>query len=418
MGTTWKAVVGFVIALLLTGESMGAAPNSEIVYPSFMWSETWNAKFLNELKDGFEKKNPSIKVNAINVPIAAFWDKQYADVTAGAPPDILTLYDPEIRQYIAADLLEPLDPWLNKAGFKPKDFLPSASLAVNQGQTYGVIMQVNPRALFYNEQMLKDAGVPAPSDLNSFYAALKKLRDPAKQQFGFATFSRPGAANLMYIEIMPLIAGFGGGFFRNGKPSVTSPETVAALEFYKKIYDEELIPRGVDTATYRQMFIQGKVAMYATGPFMAGAVAQGNPQLAPNLKAMELPFPGRRSFTLSVFLAIPKRAPNKEAAAQFLMTMLEDPYQKRVVDIIKVLPARLGMVESPFVRENPWFSAIEKAGQTGKSYAPEGVEEYAPEILKIIGQHIESMLFRSVDAKRVAANMQAELEKFVADKRK
>jgi len=417
----WTRVVGTLrwilpLALLLVGTAAGAA--TEIVYPTFMWGETWNAKFLNELKDSVEKKNPAIKVNGINVPIAAFWDKQYADVTAGASPDIATLFDPDIRQYIAAGLLEPLDPWLDKAGYKLKDFLPSASLAVEKGQIYGVLMQVNPRALFYNDRLLREAKIPPPTDLNSFYAALKALRDPAKQQFGFATFSRPGAANLMYIEIMPLVAGFGGGFFKNGKPSVTSPETLAALEFYKKIYEEELIPRGLDTATYRQMFIQEKVAMYASGPFMAGGVAQGNPGFYKNLKAMELPFPGRRSFTLANFMAIPKRAPNKEAAAQFIMTMLEDPMQKRVVEVIKALPARPGMVDQRFLQDNSWFVAFEKAGLTGKSYAPEGVEGFAPEILKIIAQHVENMLFKGVDAKRVANELQAELETFVASKRK
>jgi len=92
--------------------------------------------------------------------------------------------------------------------------------------------------------------------------------------------------------------------------------------------------------------------------------------------------------------------------------------QKRVVEVIKALPARPGMVDQRFLQDNSWFVAFEKAGLTGKSYAPEGVEGFAPEILKIIAQHVENMLFKGVDAKRVANELQAELETFVASKRK
>jgi hypothetical protein len=126
-----KCLAVFVLASLLGASVAGAA--SEIVYPSFMWGETWNALFLNELKEGFQKENPGVTVNGINVPISAFWDKQYTDVTAGNPPDIVTLFDPHIVTFLEAGLLEPLNPYLEKAGFSLKDFVPTAAVRPDIG---------------------------------------------------------------------------------------------------------------------------------------------------------------------------------------------------------------------------------------------------------------------------------------------
>jgi multiple sugar transport system substrate-binding protein len=247
-----------------------------------------------------------------------------------------------------------------------------------------------------------------------FYEALKALRIPEEQQFGYAIFSKPGAADVFYIEMSPITIGMGGGFFRDGKPRVTDPEFVEALAFYKRIYDEGLIPRGVDHSTYRQMFIQGKVAMYASGGFMVGATQGGNEETYAHLRTIELPFHDGRSFTLSSFLGIPKGAPNKEAAARFLMTMLEDHWQQRVVEIIKAYPARRGMVPETFIEENPWFAAFERAALTSGSYAPHGAEQYGPEIMRIIATHMEAMLFTGVSAEDTAEALQQELEEFMA----
>jgi len=66
---------------------------------------------------------------------------QYVDVTAGNSPDILTLFDTDIVSYIGRRLLEPLNPYLEKAGFSLDGFVPTTRLAVKNGQVLGVPMQ-------------------------------------------------------------------------------------------------------------------------------------------------------------------------------------------------------------------------------------------------------------------------------------
>src|SRR5262249_4090760 len=157
-----------------------------------------------------------------------------------------------------------------------------------------------------------------------------------------------------------------------GKPSANAPETLAALRFIKTLYDEQLIPRGMDTPTYRQMFVQGKIGMYATGSFFAGVVSAGDKATFANLGAEPLPFPSGRSMSITAFLAVPKASKNKELAAKLLTRMLKDDVQVAIVTMGKTHPGRVGVIPASFVAENPWFKAFEQAALTAQSYAPEG----------------------------------------------
>jgi multiple sugar transport system substrate-binding protein len=402
-------------ALLLSVATAGA---TELTWPSFQWSEPNNAPVMKELKKSFERENPGVTVKELPVPPAVFWDKQMADTAAGNPPDVLTLYDPEIRQYIEADLLEPLDKYYEQAGIAADQLVPTARLARKDGKIYGVPFQVGARALFYNAKLLDDAGLEPPTNVDELLNAIRVLRKPDKQQFGFITVSKPGNQSVAYIEVNALVVGFGGGFFKNGKPSANAQQTVAALKFLKTLYDEGLIPRGMDTNGYRQLFIQGRIGMYATGPFIAGIVAKDNKDTYANLRAVPLPLPGKTTMAVTVFLGVPKASKNKDLAAKLIMRLLKDDIQKQIVTVGKTFPGRPGFVPPNFVAENPWFKAVEEASLSAKTYAPDGVEQYGAEVVKIVGEHVEAMLFRNVTAEQTGENLQRALEEFTAAKQK
>jgi len=404
-----------VVALSLAAASVLAA---DVLWPSHQWGEPNNAPFMLELKRTFEQENPGVTVKNVTVPQAVFFDKQFADVSSGNPADIVTLYDPDLRAYLEHDVLEPLDPYLTAARISIASFIPTAKLAEKGGKTYAVPFQINARALFYNEKLLRDAGLQPPKTLAEFQAAIKKLRKDDLQQFGFATVSKPGSANFLYIEIMPIVVGFGGGFFKDGKPSANAPETVAALKFIKGLFDEQLIPRGMEPNAYRQMFAQSKVAMYATGGFFAATVDSMNKETYANLRAEPLPLPSDKAMSITVFLGVPKAAKNKELAAKLLMRMLQDDMQRKIVLLGKTLPARLGMVPPDFAKENVWFPAFEQAAKTAKSYAPEGAEQYGPEIYKVVSEHVEGMLFNGVAAETAANNLQKALLDFMSTRQR
>src|SRR5215470_19516910 len=151
-----------ILAVLCWSLTTNAA---EISWPSFMWGEPNNEPVMTLLKQKFEAENPGNTVKSAIVPIAAFWDKQFADIASGNPADVATMYDPDVRTYIEADLLEPLDSYLAAAGIAVDRLVPTERLAQKGGKVYAIPMQINARALFYNEKLLKDAGVAPPKNI-------------------------------------------------------------------------------------------------------------------------------------------------------------------------------------------------------------------------------------------------------------
>ncbi|MER9177569.1 sugar ABC transporter substrate-binding protein [Mesorhizobium sp. M0955] len=411
-GTRLLLAMGYAIALGVCG----AAEAAEVTYPSWQWGESANAALLNKVKEKFEKDNPGDTLRSISVPYDGFFDKQYSEVRAGSPAEIVSLFDPEMASYVKQDLLEPLDQYLAMAGVSPDQLSASHKIAIRNGHVYGVAFQTNPRALLVNGKLLKDAGMAMPTNLDEFLAALKKLRDPAKQQFGFYSLSTSGPAQDAYLQTAPIILGFGGSWFKAGQPTASDPKTIAALRFIKKVYDDGFVPR-VDSRAAQQMFIDGKIASFIVGPFLVGFAAEQNKATYENIEATIPPFPGKQAAAVTVFLGIPKAAKNKDAAGRFIATLLKPEMQRSVVEIIKALPAVKGSIPTGFVDQNPWFRAFVEAGDHAVSYAPEGMEEYGPEIYNLIGPAIEDILFNNADVERAANDLQTELEKFVSGKK-
>ncbi|MHC5234220.1 ABC transporter substrate-binding protein [Brucella sp. LJL56] len=390
---------------------------SDINYPTFQWTEPTYGAFLKELKAEFEKQNPGVTIKDTFIPFASFADQMFIDISSGNPPDVLTAFDPDFKRYIEADLLEPLNDYLDAAGIKLDDFIAPEQLAVKDGKIYGIPFATNPRALFINKTMLDAAGLGIPKNAEEFEKAVKVLRDPKQQKFGLALSAYSGAPSQQYLEYAPIIASFGGKFFTEGKPTANTPEMIKALTFYKNVVTSNLVPKGAKFEVFRPMFVNGKIAMYAAGPFMAAMAKSGNPETYNNLVTEPLPLGAGKPITVTSFLAIPKASQNKDETAKLLMMMLETKWQERLVQLASVIPGRKGMVPADYLKENPWFETFTNLASTAVSYAPEGVEQYGSDVISLIGKRIEAMLFNGATPEDTANAIQKDLVAFMETKK-
>ena len=416
-GSTPRRLACLALAIGLCSAGSLAAQATDINYPSYHWAEPTYGGFLRELKADFERENPDVHIKDSFIPFSAFNDQMYIDITSNNPPDVLTALDPDFKRYVDAGLLEPLNPYLEKAGIKIEDFIAPENLAIKDGKVYGIVFVTNPRAMFVNKAMLQAAGLGVPQNLSEFTTAVEKLRDPSKQQFGFATAAASGAPDQQFLEYDPMLASFGAKVFTAGKPTANSPEMVKALTFYKHLVDANLVPKGIRFEVYRPMFVNARVAMYAAGPFMGAVTEVGNKDTYANIVTSPMPFGSGAPITVTNFLAVPKGAKQKDLAAKLIVSILQDHYQQRAVELIKAIPARRNMIPPSFLAANPWFKTFSDVAAGAVSYAPEGAEQYGSDIIKIVGGHVEAMLFRGVSAQQTADNMQADLVRFMADKK-
>jgi ABC-type glycerol-3-phosphate transport system substrate-binding protein len=267
----------------------------------------------------------------------------------------------------------------------------------------------NPRVLVYNKALLDQAGLRPPTNLEEFKAGIAHLRNPATQQYGFATVTGSDSPDATYLDLMPIVAGFGGAFVRDGKPTATSPGTVAALDFLKQQTAAGLIPKAMTQATYRDALIAGKVAMSAIGGFIIGQANTKNPSVGHNLQAIPLPLPTGATISVNVFLAIPKGAKHKDLAIKFIQAMLQPDVQAKVATAGVAVPFEAQYVPAELTQQRPWFQAVLDASKTAGSYAPQGAEEKTPQVTKIITDNYQALLTTNETAQQAAEKMQREL---------
>src|SRR5690606_26040116 len=129
------------------------------------------------------------------------------------------------------------------------------------GNTYGVLLVDYPFLLFYNEQLLDDAGVEVPTTADEFLQAIDTLTDG--DRFGFAVVA-DNTTNFIR-EMLTFLTGMGATWATPGEWNWTDPEVVAGVDAWRSAAKNA--PQGVDVNAKRQAFLDGNVAMIIDGPF-------------------------------------------------------------------------------------------------------------------------------------------------------
>lgn len=389
--------------------------SGKVNFPSHLWAQN---DWLSRLAATFTAKNPNVTIAKVEVPFGTYHDKAFASMVSGNAPDIVVPYDPQIVQWVVLGLLEPLNPWLEQDGWTvdrlEKELLPNEQLAIRDGQVYGILQQSNPRTLIYNAAMLKAANVSVPKSATELAAAYKALTDKTKQQFGLVMSAGVDASSDTWIQVAPIIAGFGGALFnKDGQPTANDPKVVAALQFIKDAYDEGLFSRQ-DIGTQEQLFTQGKIAFDAVGSYMIGNVKSQNPPLLSSMSAETLPLPGNSTIAVDVFFAVPKAAKNKDAAAQFIISMLSDQAQIDLTNTYLALGARPDVGVTPqFLAQYPWFQAVLDAGKVAVPYVPNAPGTLISQVLDTFTADYQAMLLQGKSAQATADQLQTDLEALV-----
>ncbi len=270
-------------------------------------------------------------------------------VAGGVPPDVIYFDRYAVAEWAARGAFMPLDPFIDRDIVAGRDtprlerfYKSCLDEAVYKGQVYAIPNSVDDRALFYNKDLLKRAGLV---DANG-EAQPPRDWDELKE-YAVKLSERDGDGKLKTVGYIPQ---FGNVFlyiygWMNGarylsddgtRNIINTPKVVEALEYMVSIYDtlggfEEVnaFQSGFQ-GNELDPFIQGNVAMEIHGawrmPFLANYGRDLNLGIAaPPLPKKELA-KGRVTATMNGgwSYAIPSSARNKEAAWDFIRFMTSD----------------------------------------------------------------------------------------------
>jgi multiple sugar transport system substrate-binding protein len=235
------------------------------------WTGANNTTALNAVIDQYNSDN-SDSINV--VPTAFEWDalfsKWVVSVAAGQSPDNVIFHGSEVPEYASKSLVVPLEQYVadNNLSF---DGVPEAVIANCQydGQLYAVPGDVHPLGLYFNVDLVQEAGLDAskpPSTQEEFLAWAEALTKADGTQFGFEL---PGTGAIPRWLWFSLLHQFGGQFLdETGASAVNSEAGVQALQFMVDLIDTyKFAERSAGTLSGQDSFAAKRAAMRIIGPW-------------------------------------------------------------------------------------------------------------------------------------------------------
>jgi multiple sugar transport system substrate-binding protein len=268
----------------------------------------------------FEKANPGIKINYIDMPYDSLQQKLTTGAAGGELPDLVRSDIGWVPKFGALKVFAALDQSMSDFKKLSADTY-SGSLATNKyhGHYYGLPLDTNTRVLISNSAALAKAGLSAPP---STFDELK-AEAPALAKAGVSAFADSG---LQGWNVYPWIWSGGGEVTNKNVTKATgylnSAKSVAAVQMLVDLYKAGAIPNliiGNKGATSTQDGLpKGTYGSILDGPWM-DAIWQGQ---YPDFKPVYSPVPSGDGGSISVVggesIVMTSASKHQSAAEKFI----------------------------------------------------------------------------------------------------
>lgn len=225
--------------------------------------------------DAFNNAHPDTEIKLERLPggWGEYVQKMTAQIAAGDPPDIGRLGVVYMPMFSSKGQLEDLTPHLGN--FDKSQYYASALEQYDQnGQMFGMPTGVYTMAMYYNKDMLEEAGIPLPSsdwneawtfdELREAASKLTKGEGPNKQYGVYVNLNPERAIQYLWSN--------GGGILNEdrSKSIINAPESKEALSYLQSLIQDGYSPTPADTQTtpVDQLFQSGKLGMLIEGTWM------------------------------------------------------------------------------------------------------------------------------------------------------
>lgn len=285
-------------------------------------------KIMNE-------KYPHINL-VIQTVVGDYMQWLQTSIASGTTPDIVSLGTETVNMCLDAGLLEPLNSYIEKYGTDIEDFEETIlSNYTFDGEVYGLPKDFNTLVMFYNEDMLKAAGIDqAPAVWDEVTAAAEAV-------------TKDGVVGLCLSDDVarfdPFIRMAGGRFTdENGVPTFTAEGNAEGLGFYYSFIQNGTgkSPAELGVGWNAEAFAQGKAAMIFEGGWAVPFLNTTAPDL--NWKMAPLPA-GPKSQDTLVFdgvYCVTADSKVKDAAFQVIEFLSGPEAQQLMVDTGLAIPTR------------------------------------------------------------------------------
>ncbi|GAB4517293.1 MAG: sugar ABC transporter substrate-binding protein [Anaerolineae bacterium] len=318
--------------------------------------------YLNKVIENFEATYPGVTVIMEGQPAAGARDNIRNSFAAGDPADVINLSDGWVAEFAEAGVLMNMDEALGAAYPDLREqYVDGAWEKVTfDGVTYHIpwylafsnVMAVN--GLIAEE--LGIAGEDIPNTWAEAYDFACQVRE--QSEGAYYAYSFPWG-ELAGLGILNSFIGEGINVYNEDRTAVVFNEDPAAAEIldqYKRLLDEDCIPRESLTDDVREMidrFSEGEILLLQTGPQLFRLVEENNPEVFESL-FLDQQFVGAaniRSIGGVQTIAVPAATEFPNAALAFAVFLTNPDVQTAFSQEVPIYSSNLVSYEDPFFTE-------------------------------------------------------------------
>lgn len=398
-----RAALATSVALAVLNIGTAALAKDQITFAAAVFAEAGRGDRVRAWIEKFNNAQQEVQVDPVAIPFSSLANTVFTQMGGGGGPDLVRFDQTDFFAAIPSGRLLPLDGLIKEANF---NFLAPDRFMKVDGKRYGLLFDTTGYALLYNSKLVSTP----PSDFETF---LKVAKEQTKEgNFGYAYRATMAERAGFWQDVTNFVYGFGGRW-SNGADKLTlnSPQVVAGISAYKKIYDSEVIPKGADAATYRRMFWEGKIAMNVDNGGVAAIFHQNAPDLP--FKVAPSPFPDQAQGLIMTALVVNANSKHPEAAAKFINWAYAPENQSGLLEAMGTNVGTKVELTSEQLSARPWLPAYAKAMDNALPQVVIGFEGKTPEIQQIVLEHVLQVLQGGIEPQKAMDQAQALAERRV-----
>ncbi|MDG0810689.1 extracellular solute-binding protein [Cohnella rhizosphaerae] len=343
----------------------------------------------------FEQENPGIKVEAVAFTWEDLHKKLQIAGSTNELPDIARLdiiWVPELQR---SNWLLPLDEKFPDFKQTVDGLLEGPVSTAKVGEHYyGIPLNTNTKVLFWNEAMLKQAGLSEPpATTDAFFAALEAVKSSAPKAWGY------GEPGLYGWNVLPWIWSNGGDVLAPDMSTadgyLNSADTVAILTRLQQAYQDGMIagfkPGDVPVT---EGHAKGSYALIAEGPW---AVAQFQGQFA-GFNARMTGFPAGKTGSVQVLGGedIGILNDRHEAESWKFLQFMTGEFAQVEMGKVGQIPVNLAAMDNAEIKAIDYFAPFLEQLSTAKARPPVAAW---PQIDEVINTTMSKIFLKKTDVK-------------------
>lgn len=374
----------------------------------FMSQAAYSEDNIKSMTAAFEAANPGTKVSLEFVPYEALHDKIIAASGAGDDGYDVVLFDviwpaefaergflTDVSDRVATDLTS-------------KIFEGAWTTVEYDGKRYGMPWILDTKYLYYNTEILAQAGIETPpSTWNEVLEQAKVIKDKGLVEYPLVwSWSQSEA---MICDFTTLTAAHGGAFFNDGKPAFETGGAKAALDYMKTSLGDGLTnPASLEyfEEDVRRVFSAGDAAFAMNWTYMNSLVNDpAESQVAGKVGVMSAPgvsgVSEASAVNGSMGLGIPSNSPHADEAWAYITHLTNQATQEEFATLS--LPIWKGSYSQSAVT-NGQEDLVAAADKSIAVMFPRPLVASYTEVSSILQKHLHGSLLDLTTSEEALAN--------------